>query len=125
MTYEQYWEQDSWLVKYYRRAWEIRRDEVNFEAWLQGMYVYEAIADVSPILHPFAKRGTKARKYAEKPYEFTRRSDEKKTDSQKAAQDRADQIKAKMFAFMQAHNKEMARERIRQMQEAGDEPGRD
>ena len=68
MTPEQYWEGDSTLVKYYRKAEELRNDKRNQELWLQGMYVYEAICDVAPILHAFAKKGTKPTPYSAKPY---------------------------------------------------------
>lgn len=113
MTYEQYWEQDSWLVKAYRKAHEIRRDEANFNAWLQGMYVYEAIADIAPILHAFAKKGTKARKYSEKPYEF--KKPEKKVRREDPEKAKSERIKEKMFAAMQAHNKERARQRVEEV----------
>lgn len=36
MTYEQYWEQDSTLVRAYRKAAKIQRDLRNQDAWLQG-----------------------------------------------------------------------------------------
>ena len=68
MTYEQYWDGDCTLVKYYRKAEELRNEKRNQELWLQGMYVYEAICDVSPILHAFAKKGAKPTPYAAKPY---------------------------------------------------------
>ena len=68
MTPEQYWEQDCTLVKYYRKAEEIRNEKRNQELWLQGMYVYEAVCDVAPILHAFAKKGTKPTPYSAKPY---------------------------------------------------------
>ena len=71
MTYEQYWEGDSTLVKYYRKAEELRNEKKNQELWLQGMYVYEAICDVAPVLHAFAKQGTKPTPYSSKPYPLT------------------------------------------------------
>ena len=71
MTYEQYWEMDCELVKYYRKAEEIRNEKRNQEMWLQGVYVYEAICDVSPVLHAFAKKGTKPTPYSSKPYALT------------------------------------------------------
>lgn len=36
--------------------------------WKQGVYVYEALIDVAPILHAFCKKGTKPLPYPEKPY---------------------------------------------------------
>ena len=68
MTPEQYWEGDCTLVKYYRKAEELRNEKRNQELWLQGMYIYEALCDVAPILHAFAKKGTKPSPYPEKPY---------------------------------------------------------
>ena len=71
MSAEQYWEGDCTLPKYYRKAEELRIEKRNQELWLQGMYVYEAICDVSPILHAFAKKGTKPNPYSTKPYAIT------------------------------------------------------
>lgn len=68
MTPDQYWDSDCTLVKYYRKAEELRNEKRNQELWLQGMYVYEAICDVAPILHAFAKKGTKPTPYPTKPY---------------------------------------------------------
>ena len=82
MTPEQYWEGDCTLVKYYRKAEELRNDKRNQELWLQGMYIYEAICDVAPILHAFAKKGTKPTPYSDKPYPLndkqTKRDEEEK-----------------------------------------------
>ena len=82
MTSEQYWDGDCTLVKYYRKAEEIRNEKRNQELWLQGMYVYEAICDVAPILHAFAKKGTKPSPYSTKPYPLnekqTKRDEEEK-----------------------------------------------
>ena len=72
MTPEQYWDGDPALTRYYRQADEIRRKRKNEELWLQGMYIYEALCDVSPILHAFAKKGTKANPYADHPYSITK-----------------------------------------------------
>lgn len=71
MTYDQYWNEDCDLVKYYRKANELNVARKNQELWLQGMYIYEALCDVSPVLHAFAKQGTKPRKYADRPYGIT------------------------------------------------------
>ena len=68
MSAEQYWDGDCTLPKYYRQAEELRNEKRNQELWLQGMYIYEAICDVAPILHAFAKKGTKPTPYSAKPY---------------------------------------------------------
>lgn len=74
MTYEQYWEQDCMFVKYYREAEEIRKEKMNQEAWLQGMYIYDALTRVSPILRAFAKKGTKAQPYVEEAYPINKKT---------------------------------------------------
>ena len=70
MTYEQYWEMDSSLVIAYRKAERIRAQRSNFDAWLAGRYMYDALCCASPIFHDLARPGTKARPYLEKPYEL-------------------------------------------------------
>ena len=68
MTYELYWEKDCELVKAYRKAAELRKRQMNAEAHLQGMYFYEALCNVSPLLQAFAKQGTTAIPYPALPY---------------------------------------------------------
>ena len=71
MTYEQYWDGDPALPKYYRKADEIQRKRRNQELWLQGMYIYDALCDVAPVFHAFAKKGTKPKPYPDHPYALT------------------------------------------------------
>ncbi len=42
--------------------------------WLQGMYIYDAMARIAPILHAFAKKGTKAQPYVEEAYPISKRT---------------------------------------------------
>lgn len=103
MTYEQFWEQDCTLVKYYRKAAQIRQDLKNQEAWLQGAYIYEALVDASPVFHSLAKKGTKPLPYREKPYDIYSRNNPEKRKKLQAKQD--DKAKAFMEAFMLSTNK--------------------
>ena len=103
MTPEQYWEGDCTLVKYYRKAEELRNEKRNQELWLQGMYIYEAICDVSPILHAFAKKGTKPTPYAEKPYPITRK--QVKNDEEEKQRKLAEKGKRFMEAMAASINK--------------------
>lgn len=106
MTPEQYWDGDPMLVKYYREAECLRRQRVNEELWLQGLYVYEAICDVAPVLHAFAKRGTKAHPYIDAPYPIDRVQKELQEETKEKAV--FDKGMVKMEAFMAAHNKKFA-----------------
>lgn len=103
MTEEQYWDRDCCLVKFYREAEEIRRERVNQEMWLQGMYFYDALSRISPVLHAFAKKGTKAQPYVEEAYPISKKKMEdvqlkkEKVKSQKGMR--------YMQAYMVANNK--------------------
>ena len=71
MTPEQFWDGDPWLTRYYRKADELSVERRNQELWLQGLYIYEALCDVAPILQAMAKKGTKPREYSKQPYSIT------------------------------------------------------
>ena len=103
MTPEQYWDGDPELVKYYRKAEEIRNEKRNQELWLQGMYIYEALCDASPIFHAFAKKGTKPRPYSTSPYALTVKEQKK----EKEAKEKAVSSKGKRYmeALMASTNK--------------------
>lgn len=102
MTEEQYWDRDSCLVKYYREAEELKKERMNQEAWLQGMYFYDALSRISPILRAFAKKGTKAQSYVEEPYPISK----KKVEDAKLKKEKLNQQKGMRYmqAFMVANN---------------------
>ena len=83
------------LVKYYRQADELKRARRNEELWLQGMYIYEALCDVSPIMVAFPKKGAKPNPYPEKPYCIS----EKQRKLEEAEQER--KVAEKGMAFME------------------------
>ena len=101
MTPEQYWDGDPLLAKYYRQADELKRNRKNQELWLQGMYIYEALCDVAPIFHAFAKRGTKPSPYPDHPYSITNkeREDEKKLREEREREKARRYMEAKMAAL--------------------------
>ena len=84
MTYELFWEQDCELVKYYRKADKLRQERENRKAWLQGGYFYEAMVDVAPVLHAFAKKGAKPEPYRNTPFQMVENRKEKRDAEQKS-----------------------------------------
>ena len=98
MTTEQYWDGDPMLAKYYRKADELRRKRKNEDLWIQGMYIYEALCNVSPILHAFAKRGIKPLPYPDHPYALTvnDRKEEEKIQEQREREKAKRYMEAKM-----------------------------
>ena len=93
MTPEQYWDGDPSLPRYYRKAYELQRKRKNEDLWLQGMYIYEALCDVAPIMNGFAKKGTKPHPYTDRPYSITR---EDRVEERKR-QELKDREKAKQY----------------------------
>ena len=102
MTEEQYWDRDCSLTIAYREADKIRRERANQDAWLQGMYVYDAIMRLSPILHAFAKKGTKPQPYVDAPYPISEEGREEAEVRKEKAM--ADKGKRFMEAFMVKNN---------------------
>jgi len=78
MSPTEYWDGEPGLARQYREAYEIKRSMRNQELWLQGLYIYEALLDVSPILHAFPKQGTKPKEYPKEPYPITPKDQEEK-----------------------------------------------
>lgn len=103
MTEEQYWDRDSLLVVAYRKAEELRTNRRNQEMWLQGAYMYEALCRVSPILHAFAKKGTKPVPYIDEPFAISEKQAEYKEEEK--AKKVFNKGKALMEGFMAQHNK--------------------
>ncbi len=68
MTWEQFWRDDAGMVRAYRKAQRIRNKRENQQMWMQGLYYYKALLCVSPILHAFAKAGTRPEPYMEEPF---------------------------------------------------------
>lgn len=79
MTLKEYWDGDPKDAAIIREAHDLRRKNDNFNAWLQGQYIYEALLCASPMFHDWVKR-PKPIPYPKKPYELFEKA-EKKTES--------------------------------------------
>ena len=55
-----------------------------------GLYVYEALCDVSPVLHAFAKKSTKPRPFRTEPYGMAYKKEEKSEKQEEAERLRAE-----------------------------------
>jgi hypothetical protein len=89
MSSAEYWTGDPSLVRYFRKAYKIKQEETNNNAWLQGMYIYDA---VSTALHNALRgKNTQAREYAKQPYNF---ENKEKSIQEKAKEVEMEQEKA-------------------------------
>ena len=68
VSYNDFWEGDLEIPRYYLKAYKMKTERDEWYMWKQGVYVYEALCDVSPIIHAFSKKGTKPLPYPTKPY---------------------------------------------------------
>jgi hypothetical protein len=101
MTYDEYWNGDPSLVRHYRKAYDLQLHRRNWEYWLQGRYVYDAIMRLIPSFNPLKPKEPIA--YMEEPYAIT----EKDVEDQKLREEkqRQEAIRNKMMAFAAAHNR--------------------
>lgn len=94
MTYDEFWHGRFDLVISYRKAYELKQEIKDYDFWKQGLYFYEALIDVSPILQAFAKKGTKPRPYPDKPYGLKFEEQEVEEDKQRKIEN--ERLKAKV-----------------------------
>jgi len=107
MTYEQYWESSPYLAVAYRKAYRLRREAENEQAWLQGIYIFDAFAVC--LANAFSKRGAKKQTYLDKPLDIFPLTEQEKKRREK-------EENAKMQAAMEA----MMREQQRRKKPKGD-----
>ena len=106
MTYDEFWHKDVRLVEVYRRAEELRDKKRNQELWLQGMYIYEALCDASPLFRFTMKSGTiKPEPYAKEPYPITE-ADIKERERREARK-KEERLKAEFAAFIDRMRQKM------------------
>ena len=73
MSYEEYWMMSPGLVKAYREAEIFRREQRNYDAWLQGLYFHRAVA--SSMSHLSSKKADWI-SYLDYPIALTKREKE-------------------------------------------------
>lgn len=81
MTYEQYWYGEPWLVRAYREAEIYRREQSNYDAWLQGLYFYRAVS--ASLSQAFSSKKSEQVKYMDYPIPMTKREKEAEKERNK------------------------------------------
>ncbi len=98
MTYQQFWEGEPSLAADYREAHKLMQRRQNFNAWLQGYYVYSAIGSFAEILPAFPKKGAKVQPYMKEPMAIT--DEEVKERAERDKRERMERIKQKMMGMV-------------------------
>lgn len=74
VSYDEYWHGDYTKLPFYRKAFEQKREEINQQLWLQGLYFLRAIASVMPKAELL---------YPEEPFPLTNKEVEAQEERQK------------------------------------------
>ncbi len=107
MGYDEFWDGKPDRAVAYREAYRLRREAENEQAWLQGLYVYDAF--VVCLSNAFSKRGSNKQQYLERPIDIFPPTEKEKKRREKKEME-------KMQRVMEA----MIREQRRQKRESGD-----
>lgn len=105
MSPDEYWNGDPALAKWYRKAYRLKNEQINREAWLHGLYVYNAVCSASPLFNPYAKRA-KAKAYPSSPYELFASL---KSETEKREEDVCVKAATKFAAWADKFNKRKKR----------------
>lgn len=81
MTYQEYWDGDAQMAKYFRDAEEYKQEKENHRAWLHGFYIYSALLDVAPVLNAMSKK-KKPRPYIATPIPISNKASKRAKDTE-------------------------------------------
>ena len=107
MTYEEFWLGPPTLVRDYRKAHTMRRQERNYEMWMQGRYIFEALHG-APLVVGFPRKGSEkdAPGYPNEPYPLSEK--EAKERKERDARERYYKMRAKLMAEAKASREKKA-----------------
>jgi len=103
VSYDEFWHSSTERLRYYYLAERQRIQRRNYELWLQGAYIYDAVGTV--ISNAFAKKGSTAKKYAQKPYDILEPTNEEKELKAKQERERLVRTLNQYMANFNARNK--------------------
>lgn len=72
----EFWQLNVRTLRPYLLAEDIKREERNYFLWLQGAYIYNAVAAV--VGNAFSKKGSKKQEYLKEPVRITPLTEEEK-----------------------------------------------
>lgn len=97
MTPEQFWDGDYEYAKYYSKFFDMKRELQNELAWIQGMYIYDAV------MHAIHGRKTK---YPAEPYSLKTEVSKRREEAKQEQNER--KVVDYMMTFTEQFNKRFA-----------------
>lgn len=107
VTYDEYWHGEPERLKFAREADKLMRKRENFDLWLQGRYMYEAIICASPATNPFSK-AKKCYPYPEQPFPLTKEEAEQRAEEEQIK--RYQEMRSRMMAEYNAQEEKKRKE---------------
>lgn len=87
MSRDEYWNQDVYIVEEYLGAYKLQREEINWQAWISGIYTFDAVSAVIGNIH-FDKGSHPVVKPMEQPMQIFPDTPEEAERKRQAAIDR-------------------------------------
>lgn len=100
MTYEQYWYDDPLMVRAFYKADKLRRERMDEEAWLHGLYILRALD--ATVGNSFRQKGQQQTSYPEEPQSLTKRHEREEARKARDEEQEATWAMAWMSSFVQA-----------------------
>lgn len=100
MTYEQYWFGDPLMVRAYYKAYKVRREREDEEAWLHGLYALNALN--ATVGNMFRKEGIAPATYPEEPFLLAKKREAERMRTEREKEQEAVWAKAWMTQFVDA-----------------------
>ncbi len=113
MTYNQYWNCDCTLARDYRKAYELRQEYDNQQAWLLGMYIYDAVNRLRPGFAFYGNKPPKIEKYMDKPIAIT------ESMKDRYASEKATKMAEQLRAAFHDRNQRMAEKEVSEDGDSG------
>lgn len=119
MTYDQFWNSNTKIHKAYREAYEARQRTDEWSRWRQGLYIYDALLCVAPVMRAaFSKSKVEPGKYPEEPWPISEK--EVREREVAAEKDTFERLLANMNATSERELKRRAEEAEKEARSDGD-----
>lgn len=100
MTYEQYWYDDPLMVRAFYKADKLRRERMDEQAWLHGLYMLRALD--ATVGNAFRQKGQQQTSYPEEPLSLTEKRERDESRKIRDEEQEATLALAWMSSFVQA-----------------------
>jgi len=115
MTDKQFWDEDCALVVPYRKAYQLKQEEKNYTAWLNGLYIWKALQTAPIYVNGFMPKGASVEPYYEKPIEFAKpkKKENKLQEHERMKQNGIDFMNKLAGTFNRQFEKKQQEERLK------------